>query len=61
MIFRNKKRINKYEVVIESLKAELYDKEQEIKKLKAEKKQNKEIITKIRNLPTAKKREIGIL
>lgn len=54
-------RINRYEVIIESLKAELYDKEQEIKRLKAKERQNKELIAKIRNLPTAKKREIGIL
>ena len=52
---------NTYENTITSLKAELYDKNQEIKRLKAKNEKEKQIIATIRKLPTSKKKELGIL
>ena len=52
---------NTYENTITSLKAELYDKNQEIKRLKAKDKKERQIIAKIRKLPTNTKKELGIL
>ncbi len=59
--FLSNKARNTYENIITSLKAELYDKEQEIKRLKAKNEKEKQIIATIRKLPTAKKQELGIL
>lgn len=59
--FLSNKARNTYENIIISLKAELYDKEQEIKRLKAKNEKEKQIIATIRKLPTAKKQELGIL
>lgn len=63
MIFKriSQKKINTYENTITSLKAELYDKNQEIKRLRAKTKKEKQIIAKIKSLPTTKKKELGIL
>ena len=63
MIFAriNQKKINTYENTITSLKAELYDKDQEIKRLKAKHKKERQMIAKIRSLPTAQKEELGII
>lgn len=57
----NLKRENTFELEIWQLKSEIYDKEKEIKQLKSQLKREKEIINKIRALPTSKKRELGIL
>lgn len=59
--FLSNKARNTYENIITSLKAELYDKNQEIKRLKAKDKKERQIIAKIRSLPTSQKKELGIL
>ena len=60
-LFKNKSKENTFELQVWQLKSEIYDKEKEIKQLKSQLKREKEIINKIRELPTAKKRELGIL
>lgn len=60
-LFKNKTKENTFELQVWQLKSEIYDKEKEIKQLKSQLKREKEIINKIRALPTAKKRELGIL
>ena len=57
---KRRKRKNSYEVTIESLKAELYDKGQEILKLKNQMKKYNQVISKVRALPPAKKKELGL-
>ncbi len=52
---------NTKKITIESLKAELYDKNQEIKRLKQQLKVQKEQLEKVRALPTAAKKELGLL
>ena len=60
-LFKNKAKENTFELQVWQLKSEIYDRDKEIKQLKAQLKREKEIINKIRSLPTAKKRELGIL
>ena len=60
-LFKNKTKENTFELQVWQLKSEIYDKEKEIKQLKNQLKKEKEIINKIRALPTSKKRELGIL
>lgn len=60
-LFKNKTKENTFDLQVWQLKSEIYDKEKEIKQLKSQLKREKEIINKIRALPTAKKRELGIL
>ena len=60
-LFKNKTKENTFELQVWQLKSEIYDKEKEIKQLKSKLKREKEIINKIRALPTSKKRELGIL
>ena len=52
---------NTYENTITSLKAEIYDLKQEVKRLKNKDKKERQIIAKIRSLPTNKKKELGLL
>jgi len=61
MKFKLRARKNRYELIIESLKAEIYDKDKEIERLKEQLKQENQVMNKIRKLPTAKKRELGII
>lgn len=61
LLKRDKKKENTDEITIMSLKAELYDKNQEIKRLRKQLNSEKKIVNKIKTLPTAKKRELGIL
>lgn len=52
---------NTKEITVEKLKAELYDKNQEIEDLKQQLKVQRKQLAKVRALPTAKKRELGLL
>lgn len=61
MKFKLRARKNRYELIIESLKAEIYDKDKEIERLKEQLKQETQVMNKIKKLPTAKKHELGIL
>jgi hypothetical protein len=58
---KDKKKVNTDELIILTLKAELYDKNEEIRNLKEQLKRERQIVNKIKTLPTAKKRELGIL
>lgn len=48
-------------VTIEALKVELYNKNEEIKHLRQQIKHQRQQLEKVRALPTAKKRELGLL
>ena len=58
---KNRKKENQYELEVQYLKACLYEKETEINNLERRLKRNDDVINKIKKLPTAKKRELGIL
>jgi SMC interacting uncharacterized protein involved in chromosome segregation len=55
------RKINTRNVTIEALKVELYDKNEEIKHLRQQIRHQRQQLEKVRALPTAKKKELGLL